>query len=102
MTTGTSNVEPLFTEPGGFMRKLTFGPAGAAAGCSGGAATGGGGGGVVSAGGVCAEAPRFVCGTGGLMPLPCAACFIAAIAAGAAAVADCPGTVPTVELEVTG
>src|SRR5579859_2246067 len=102
ITTGTSNVDPLFTEPGGFIRKLTFDPADAASGCAGGVVTGGGGGGGVSAGGVCAAAPRLVCGTGVVIPLPCAACFICAMAAGAAAVADCPGTVPTTELELTG
>src|SRR5215469_2177681 len=93
ITTGTWNVEPFVTGPGEFNRKFAFGPD-AAGSVGGGAVSGGGGGGAAAA-----SVPRLVCGTSTWVP---ALAFNCASAAGAAAEADLPGTVPTVELEITG
>src|SRR5579871_5480868 len=93
ITIGTWKVDPAATGPGAFMRKFTGEPeppAGGAAAAGGGVPMAGGG------GGVGCVVPRLVCGTCVTAPPACAACFICAMAAGAAVDALVPGTVPTV------
>lgn len=101
ITTGTSNEEPAFTDPGGFIRKFTFVPfAGATAGCVGGVAVGGGGGSAAReaapelAPGCCAA--TFGCEAPVPTPGFSAALRRSLIAAGAAAAAVCPLYVPMV------